>query len=155
MCLTGCEPGTQYPGWLQLWRLRECLLPILLAFVWRCQNVFYLLTNTLFLVQRMSVDYYLPTSVVSLLQKRIWRHFGICTVSDVQFCGCFSCQRLVCECILLWTNCHLNNIDSVFFNLFCLCIIKPEKSSAIHRHLKKVMSVRYFLFISWEPFILS
>jgi len=121
------------------------------------KNVFYLLKNIFFLVQRMSVDYYLPSSVVSVLQKRIRRHSWICTVSDVQFSGCFPCQRLVCECIFLWTNCQLNNVDPIFLkiSIFCLCIIKPQKPCVLLRHLKKVMSVWYFLFISWEAFILS
>lgn len=38
--------------------------------------MFYLLKNILFLVQRMSVDDYLPSSVVSVLQREFRDTFG-------------------------------------------------------------------------------
>lgn len=82
-CLTGCEPSTQYPGWLQLWRLLACLLPNSSGTHWKVsKRVLPPKEYLIFLSkERLLIIICLLVLLVYYNRNRIWdRHCQWCAI---------------------------------------------------------------------------
>ena len=90
VCLAGCEPSTQPPGWLRRWHLLECLLPNSSGV---CLEVSKCVVSPEGYFTFLSKEGLLIIICLLVLlahrSNRIWRLLAIYTISDVQSCGCF------------------------------------------------------------------
>lgn len=97
---------------------RMSFCQILLALVWRCQNVFYVLKNIWFFLSDECLLIIICLLVlVCYRSNSIWRHFGIHTV----MCSSADASLVRVSCHSL-TQCQLNNVDPIFKNLYFLFI---------------------------------